>query len=118
MFPTATLIPFGPEFTVSTLTTLKDSLTIEPYPEVQITLRNPDLAEDVYLFADPGSGGVFDVNSRQQAVAAPGGAAVLKITRSMWQAIRISAQATGPGYPSVAGVTFEVRARRRGEDPF
>lgn len=118
MFPTAILVQYGTTFDVSTPTPLHPGLSIEPYPTIEIVAKNPDLVNELTLYADPGSQGSFDANSRQFAIGPPGGCAILTITGAIWEQIRIGAMTDSPSYPAIDGVTYQVRGRRRGRDPY
>ena len=117
MFPTATLIPYGPQFNVSTLTPLCAVFKIEPYPTVEVSLVNPDPTNEITLIVYPGSNGGFDPNNQQSTIVKPMTTGVLTLRDSMWEQISIAAQTDDP-FPAVTGVTFQLRGRRRGRDPY
>lgn len=104
------LVPFGPLFNVSTLTPLFSALAIARLRRVLITLENPDVTNPVTLYVDPGtSGSTYNAKRRQSDVADPGGEAHVEIADPcQYPFVRGYAQTDDP-FPTVVGVTFEVR---------
>jgi len=106
----AILIPSGPTFSISTLTTLSGSVDIRRYKSIIISLANPDVTNLINLFVDPSVSGIkFNTGRRQSAVALPGEEGSVEIQPdNNYPFIRISAQTDSP-FPTVTLVTFEVR---------
>lgn len=104
------LVPFGPLFNISTLTTLFAALSTQRLRRVLITLENPDAVNPITLFVDPGtSGTTYNTKRRQSDVADPLGEAHIEIPDgNQYPYIRGYAQTDDP-FPTVTGVTFEVR---------
>jgi hypothetical protein len=98
-----TIVDTAPAANVSTLTTLLPFTDVSDYNSVSAHLINLDATNEVTLIFDTSvGGGRPNLSKRYTATAGPGEECSIDTAMPMWaKYVRLSAQTTGPGYPTV-----------------